>query len=127
MGCGSGNLRAALRSRGWDGYFIGVDVSEQAIEVARKSEDDSAEWYICAIEEFPILNRKVSVICLCESIYYVPLRSVLNMLLQCSQFLISGGRIVVRIWHADRHREYVALLVGLGARCDPPIYVITKE
>ena len=76
QGCGPGNLRAALRTRGWNGHFVGVDVSEQVIEVARKSEDTNAEWHVSAIEDFPIPHQKVSTICLCESIYYVDPGSV---------------------------------------------------
>ena len=71
LGCGPGNLRAALRLRGWNGHFIGVDISEQVIEVASKSESNNAEWHVSTIENFPIPHQKVSTICLCESIYYV--------------------------------------------------------
>jgi SAM-dependent methyltransferase len=124
LGCGPGNLRAALRLRGWNGHFIGVDVSEQVIAIAKKSEDNNAEWHASAIEDFPIPSKKVSIICLCESIYYVKLGSVPALLERCRQSRVSGGRIVIRIWHTDRHREYIALLLGLGAQSNPPIYIL---
>lgn len=125
LGCGPGNLRAALRLRGWNGHFIGVDVSEHIIEVAKKSESNNAEWHVSTIEYFPIPNQKVSTICLCESIYYVKPESVSTLLERCRQSLVSpGGRIVIRIWHADWHREYIALLLGLGAQSNPPIYIL---
>jgi SAM-dependent methyltransferase len=35
LGCGEGNLLAALRARGWKGRYIGVDISERAIRTAK--------------------------------------------------------------------------------------------
>ena len=77
----------ALRSRGWNGHFIGVDVSEQVIEVAKKSRDNNAEWHVSAIEDFPIPDKKVNIICLCESIYYVKPNLVPALLERCRQSL----------------------------------------
>jgi trans-aconitate methyltransferase len=127
LGCGAGNLRAALRSRGWNGRFIGVDVSEQVMEIARKSKDSHAEWHVSAIEDFPILSQEVGAICFCESIYYVRPSLVPTLLARCRQSLIPQGQIVIRISDADRHREYVTLLTGLGVESKPPIYILPRE
>jgi SAM-dependent methyltransferase len=127
LGCGPGNLRAALRSRGWNGHYVGVDVSEEVIEVAKKLEDNNAEWHVSTIEDFPITSHVVSTICLCETIYYVNPESVSRVLAQCRQSLVSGGRIVIRIWDTEQHRDYVALIESLGAQSNPPIYILTKE
>jgi ubiquinone/menaquinone biosynthesis C-methylase UbiE len=110
---------------GWNGRFIGVDVSKQAIEVAKQSGDINAEWHVGSIENFPIPTEKVSTICLCESIYYVKVGQVPALLERCRQSLASPeGLIIIRIWHTDRHREYIALLAGMGAQCHPPIYIL---
>lgn len=127
LGCGAGNLRAALRSLGWKGHFIGVDVSQKAIDAAKESQDVNAEWHVSAIEDFGILNQKVGAICLCESLYYVKLGLVPAMLARCRHALKPRGRIVVRIWNSERHREYVALLMSMGVQSNPPIYVLTKD
>jgi SAM-dependent methyltransferase len=104
LGCGAGNLRAALRTRGWNGHYVGIDVSEKAIEIAKKSGDGNAAWHVVAIEHFSILENKVSTICLCESLYYVTPRSVPALIEKCRQSLASSdGRIVIRIWNAERH------------------------
>jgi SAM-dependent methyltransferase len=124
LGCGPGNLLAALRVRGWNGHFIGVDVSEKTIEIAKKSGDANAEWRVSAIENFPIPSQKVSTVCLCESIYYVNLGDVSGPLKRCRECLEPGGRIVIRICHAAEHREYIELLSSLGAQANPPIYVL---
>ena len=127
FGCGAGNLRAALRSRGWNGHYVGIDTSERAIEEAKKADDKNAEWHVSTIEDFPILAQKVSTICFCESIYYVKVKDVPTVLARCGQSLASEGRIVIRIAHTERHREYVALLRGVGAQCSPPMYVVSNR
>jgi SAM-dependent methyltransferase len=125
LGCGTGNLRAALRMLGWHGHFVGVDVSEIALCTARKSEDKNAEWLVGTIESFPIPRQKVDVVCLCESIYYARPGSIATLIDRCRHSLVpSGGRIIVRIWDADRHHEYVTHLSSLGAQSSPPIYVL---
>jgi SAM-dependent methyltransferase len=127
LGCGAGNLRAALRSRGWKGRFVGVDVSEQVTAIAQKSADQDAEWFVSAIENFPILEAKVDAICLCESIYYVKPLSVPALIARCRQSLAPGGRIFIRIWDTEQHQEYVGLLEGLGVQSKAPIYILAKE
>jgi hypothetical protein len=97
------------------------------MEIARKSGDSNAEWHVAAIENFPILSRRVGAICLCESIYYVKPMSVAVLLARCRQCLIPGGQIVIRISDAERHREYISLLADLDAQSNPPIYILTKE
>ena len=126
LGCGAGNLRAALRSRGWTGHFVGVDISGHAIEAAETSKDNNAEWHVSAIEDFQIAGQKVGAICLCESIYYAKPGAVRALLARRRQSLVPGGRIVIRIWNADLHSEYIAVLVGLGAQSSPPIYVLNE-
>ena len=124
LGCGPGNLRAALRLCGWRGHFIGVNVPSRPLSDSRQSEDNKAEWHLSAIEDFPILNEKVSAICLCESIYYVRV-GLVPACQRCRQSLISPrGRIIIRIWHTARHREYIALLSDLGFESALPIYTL---
>lgn len=127
FGCGIGNLRAALRVRGWKGHFIGIDTSDRAIQEAKRFEDSNAEWHVSTIEDFPGLTQKVSTICFCESIYYVPPKLVPAVLERCQQALGSGGRILIRVVHKDRHPEHVALLTKLGAQAQPPLYVLQKQ
>jgi 2-polyprenyl-3-methyl-5-hydroxy-6-metoxy-1,4-benzoquinol methylase len=125
LGCGPGNLRAALRLCGWNGRYIGCDVSEQAIATANRSGDTNAEWHVSTIEDFPTLDEKVNTICLCESIYYVRVGLVPALLERCRESLISpGGQILIRIWHVDQHREYIALLARMGAEAAPPVYTL---
>jgi precorrin-6B methylase 2 len=127
FGCGTGNLRAALRFRGWKGHYIGIDTSDRAIQAAKSYGDNNAEWHVSTIEDFPGLAQKVSTICFCESIYYVQPKLVPALLARCQNDLASGGRIVIRVAHTDRHLEHIALLAKLGAQANPPIYDFRKE
>ena len=127
LGCGAGNLRAALRLRGWRGHYIGVDVSATAIETARSAGDESAEWYVSPIEDFPLSGRSIDAICFCESIYYVRPGAVPDLLCRCCSTLAqSDSRILVRIWHTDRHLEYVEMLSRLTETDQPPLYAVGR-
>jgi 2-polyprenyl-3-methyl-5-hydroxy-6-metoxy-1,4-benzoquinol methylase len=126
FGCGTGNLRASLRSRGWKGHYIGIDTSDRAIEEAKRYEDHNAEWHVSTIEDFPDLTQKVSTISFCESIYYVQPKFVPGVLARCQQSLAPGGRILIRVAHTERHVEHIELLKQLGAHAMPPIYVLQK-
>jgi 2-polyprenyl-3-methyl-5-hydroxy-6-metoxy-1,4-benzoquinol methylase len=124
LGCGAGNLRAALRLRGWKGRFIGIDVSETILDTARMAGDPNSEWHASTIEEFPFPETSVSVVCLCESIYYVKPTSVVRLLDRCRQVIgADGGRIVIRICHSNRHTEHIALLKSLGAQRDGSLFI----
>lgn len=126
LGCGTGNLRAALRMRGWKGHFIGVDVSQVAIETARKSEDENSEWHVSTIENFPIPTQMLDAVVFCESIYYVKQEALSTLLRRCHQPLALGGRIISRIWDPDEHHDYVKVLLKSGAEDSSPLYILTK-
>ncbi len=126
FGCGAGNLRQALRQRGWRGHYTGVDVSEQALKIAKSAGDQSAEWHECAIEKFATQGRKFDLICFCESIYYVRISQIPGLLRSCREAMAtSNSRIVVRICDPVRHNEYVQLLMQQDAETIPPIYLLS--
>lgn len=127
MGCGPGNLRAALRLRGWRGYFVGVDISARAIELAQETSDPSCEWHVCSIESFRIPDRAFHAICFSESIYYARLRHVPRILAMCRESLTPEGTIFIRIWHRERHQDYVRFLLNMGAENFPPMYILHNQ
>src|ERR1035441_353360 len=112
LGCAAGNLLAGLRRGGWAGHYTGVDISPKAISIARKINDDRAEWFVSPIEDFAT-DRKFDVICLVESLYYVRLERVQEVLQRCRK---HGTAIYVRIWNVKEHALYVE---QLGA-CENP-------
>jgi SAM-dependent methyltransferase len=96
LGCAQGNLLAALRLSAWDGEYIGVDISQKAIDVAKKIGDKNAQWFVSSIEDFPHIDADV--VCFLESLYYVR-----NVPAVISRW--SGANIYIRIVHSDRHRD----------------------
>jgi hypothetical protein len=49
------------------------------------------------------------------------------MLARCQGSLTPEGAILVRIWHRERHLEYVKLLLRTGFVCRPPIYILEQQ
>lgn len=119
LGCGAGNLRAGLRSLGWDGNYTGVDISEKTLSVARRINDPKAEWFISPIETF-VVEKDYDIICLVESIYYVRLKCIPELLRRCSE---RCRTIYVRIWDTQTHAPYVREL-GTCSRPSPDLFVI---
>lgn len=113
FGCGPGNLLLALRARGWGGHYIGVDVSDRAIELGKKIGDKNAEWHVSLIEDFPVGD--VNAVCFVESLYYA--RSVTETLARWSH-----ANTYVRIVHADRHFDVLVQMEGFRRDGTGPIW-----
>lgn len=128
LGCGPGNLLAALRMSGWKGHYTGVDVSEVAVLTAKKLNDGNADWVVSSIETFPQLSTKVHLICFVETLYYVRLKNVPQVLTRCKQSLEEGGCICLRIWNPEGQQSHIDALNSFSAgkclRPNPDTFVI---
>ena len=122
LGCAAGNLLAGLRRNGWTGHYTGVDISPKSISVARKINDDRAEWSVSTIEDFAI-DREFDVICFVESLYYVQLDRVPQILRQCRD---HGKITYVRIWDVKSHAPFVQQL-GACESPRPDIFVLRSS
>jgi ubiquinone/menaquinone biosynthesis C-methylase UbiE len=105
LGCGTGAMLIALRKRGWNGPYTGVDITRNFIEVG-KTVGSNATWAVSSIEDFPITPHEV--ICLSESIYYVHPAKVQRLLERCYEMCTDS--FVVRIHDLQRHSDYVSEL-----------------
>jgi|ERR1700691_3335580 len=105
FGCGPGNLLMALRARGWRGHYIGIDVSDKAIHLARKLRDQNSEWFRCLIEDFP--GIEVDTVSFIESLYYA--RNVPRVLERW-----RGAAIFIRIYDSARHQDTLQHLSHFG-------------
>ncbi len=103
LGCGQGNLLAALRARGWKGRYIGVDISERAIATAKQMQDADAEWCVSPIETFAA--RESNIVCFVESLYYA--RNVPELLRRWEH-----SANYIRICNSERHADVIAHLGG---------------
>ena len=113
LGCGSG--MTALEMKNNFKEYVGVDVSEVAVEKAREAlsrELDRAgkvSFVASDIYEFAPA-RKFSVILFRESIYYVPLHRIKSMLQRYSTHLLPHGVLIVRLCDRHRYKSIVKIL-----------------
>jgi predicted TPR repeat methyltransferase len=112
LGCGRGSLLRALREKGWSGSYCGVDISQIAVDDARKLEDGRSSWVVSDFESFRSQLRW-DTIAMVESIYYVKLQELAAFLTCLMSTLNPGGVFVFRVHDLEKHRAYVDVVMGL--------------
>ena len=106
LGCGRGNLLSGMRAAGWKGQYCGVDISGQAIGEAQRMFDQRSSWVVSCIEKFDS-SFLWDAIVLIESVYYVNLHELPDVLKRLQKLLYPSGFILVRVHDFNSHREYV--------------------
>lgn len=106
LGAGRGSLLRGLRDRGWTGPFCGVEVSGRAVRDARKSADRRSTWVVSCIEGFTSPLRW-DVITFVESICYIALLRLPEILCRFVGMLEEGGFVLIRLHDLDKYREYI--------------------
>jgi len=109
LGCGRGSLIRGLRRNGWTGYYCGVDISNQAINDARKFEDLRSSWVVSDFESFRHPS-KWDAVAMIESIYYIRLGELPPVLRRIMGMLREHGVLLVRLHDPDKHAEYVGMI-----------------
>lgn len=70
LGCGTGNITRRLRDRGYD--MIGVDFSQDMLQMAVEKEQDDSILYLCQdMREFELYGTVRAVVSLCDSMNYI--------------------------------------------------------
>jgi SAM-dependent methyltransferase len=113
LGCGGG--MTALEMKNNFGEYLGVDVSEVAVEKARSvlsKEADRAEKIQFMVSDIFTFEppHGFSVILFRESIYYVPHRQIKGMLERYMAHLLPGGVLIVRLCDGLRYKGIVKVL-----------------
>ena len=101
LGCGSGNTGTELSANAYRDY-TGVDISDVAIETAKKRARENGrlvknryiQWDISSYEP----SQPFDVILFRDSIYYVAGPKLKGMLDRYSKCLKPGGVFIVRLW-----------------------------
>jgi SAM-dependent methyltransferase len=100
LGCGSGNTANELASSAY-GSYLGVDISDTALDKARKRSEANGRAVKNSFLRADFLkyvpDQRFDVILLRESLYHVPLGSVKATLDRYSKHLEQAGVFVVRI------------------------------
>lgn len=111
LGCGSNALGQLIDPFLYD-RFVGVDLSYEALEIARRGAAAKAYFFHDDMESFLNWNTtRFQVVVFPESIYYVPLSSVLDILTRIFwRIPIDTGCIVVTISDPVKHAGYIKLI-----------------
>jgi SAM-dependent methyltransferase len=101
LGCGSGSTGNELDATEY-GDYTGVDISDVAIETARRGAKENCRGdknkYVQADISDYVPTQQFNVILFRDSIYYVPQAKIKRMLDRYSQYLREGGVFIVRMW-----------------------------
>lgn len=108
VGCGDGLLRDLLRSPGYDRY-VGIDLSEEAIERARRSADQRDILVAANAESFEP-GETFDAVVLNESLYY--LHSPLAQAARYLAMTAPGGVMAVSMFDSRRTRAILRELAG---------------
>jgi SAM-dependent methyltransferase len=106
VGCGEGILRDLLRRGGYERY-LGIDVSEVAIEAARRGADDRDELIVADAETFTREERFDAVV-LNESLYYF--HDPLGEAARYMTLAADGGALIVSMFESPRTRAILRAL-----------------
>lgn len=101
LGCGLGNTGAELAAETYS-HYTGVDISDVAVEFAKKKTQEHGrieknEYFRADILSYQPTKR-FDVILFRESIYYVSGPPLKGLLARYAQFLKQGGVFMVRLW-----------------------------
>jgi cyclopropane fatty-acyl-phospholipid synthase-like methyltransferase len=114
LGCGRGSLLKGLRAAGWQGYYRGVDISQAAIrEAAQFQNSSNSSWLVSDIESFNS-HEKWDAIAMIESIYYVKIDRVPEVLRRTMGMLNEAGYLLLRIHDFSKHSQYLDAIDGLN-------------
>jgi len=113
LGCGSG--MTVLEMKNTFREYVGVDVSDIAIQEARiaiskeVSRAERVRFFTSDIVTF-VPDIQFSIILFRESIYYVPRHQIKGMVDRFSSHLRSDGVFIVRLCHREKYKGIVSLL-----------------
>jgi cyclopropane fatty-acyl-phospholipid synthase-like methyltransferase len=117
LGSGRGSLLRALREKGWGGTYCGVEISNRAVDDARKIADQRSSWVVSDFESFrsPFHWDAIAMV---ESLYYVKLGE-LPRFVSCTVGMLSPeGVFVFRLHDLAKYREYVEAVLALYPRTE---------
>jgi SAM-dependent methyltransferase len=112
LGCGSG--MTALEMKNSFEQYVGVDVSDVAIEKARAALEDSdkakkVSFSVSDIATF-LPTGRFSIILFRESLYYVPQAKIKGMLDRYCSHLQPHGVFIIRLCDRSRYKGIIGIL-----------------
>jgi 2-polyprenyl-3-methyl-5-hydroxy-6-metoxy-1,4-benzoquinol methylase len=100
IGCGNGKLTSRLSTDSRE--VVGLDISTEAIKLAKKHERGNLKFSVHNIEHDPLEGENSLIICE-DILYYIPSVSMKKVIKKLSDALVEGGILLVidsfpKIW-----------------------------
>ncbi len=113
LGCGAGNTGNELDEKTYQ-HYTGVDISKEATEKAIvrskvNHRNNKNEYFASDIQTY-IPSKQYDIILFRESIFYVPVNKIKNMLDGYSPHLKENGNFIVRMCDRDKYGRIVKLI-----------------
>lgn len=104
LGCGTGKMTRLLKRAGYD--MIGVDSSEEMLELARDKEDEGILYLLQDMREFELYGTVKAVVSVCDSMNYIleeaELRDVFSLV---NNYLDPGGIFIFDLNTVYKYRD----------------------
>jgi SAM-dependent methyltransferase len=127
LGCGPGSTGQRLDPGTYRSY-VGVDVSQIAIEQARQKDPRSQNTYVCSDIMRYRPDGQYDVILLGDSLYYIPHGEALGTLRRYAQRLAAAGVVIVKMHDVPRYRPFFQLIrehfAVVAEHSHPPVVII---
>ncbi len=107
LGCGTGIMTGILADAGYD--MIGIDLSEEMLEEARKRTGDKDILYLCQdMREFELFGTVGAVVCICDSLNYLTeSEDVLQTFRLVNNYLFPGGVFLFDFNTVYKYRDVI--------------------
>lgn len=116
LGCGSGSTANELDGSSYSDY-TGVDISEVALDKARKRSEQNGRGEKCRFVQGDVVtytpDKHFDLILFRDSIYYIKRQRIKATLLRYAHWLKDSGVFIVRIWNGrGKLSQFVEILEG---------------
>lgn len=108
LGCGNGSLVEGLNPKFFD-YFLGIDISKEAIKIAQKKVTDKISFEYSDIKNYEISNP-FDLFIFEESLNYISAASRLKVLKYYANKLSSRGNIIVTTAEPIRFQKMINMI-----------------
>lgn len=108
LGCGAAPIAGALNPNSYE-TFLGVDLSEEAINIANQYTTEKVRFEIGNMVKHQCC-RKYDVILFSDCLYYVPFFFQKGLLKRMSQSLTTSGKIIVVLAHPEKFANIIRMI-----------------
>lgn len=107
LGCGAGNVSALYREKGC--RVVGLDISENAIELAKKQGIEAREWDLNKMP-LPFREESFDVVILSDVLEHIV--APISLLKEIKRILKRGGKLIISVPNFARLGNRLRMLAG---------------